>query len=50
MGFSKKKIDFLEIAKNQYFVVGCNWNSKTYQNVQKLLLINELKVLFENKL
>ena len=37
----QKKIDFVEIAKARDFVVGCNWNSKTSQNFQQLVLINK---------
>ena len=47
MGFSKK-IDFVEIAKVKFFVAGWNWNSKTSQNVQKLVLINK-KMCFSKR-
>ena len=36
-GFFEKKI-FVEIAKIKDFFGGCNWNSKTSQNVQKTVV------------
>ena len=49
MGFSKKS-DFVEIAKIKDFFGGCNWNSKTSQNVQKLVLIKKNKCVFRKKI
>ena len=48
-GFFEKN-DFVEIAKIKDFFGGCNWNSKTSQNVQKLVLINKINVFSEKKM
>ena len=48
MSFSKKKW-FSRNRQNKDFYGGCNWKSKTSQNVQKLVLIKKINVFSEKK-
>ena len=49
MGFSKKQLTFLKIAKDKNLIIGCNWKSKVPQNVKKVVSSRKKFWIFEKR-